>query len=116
MSNHFHMLVDTSSQLAKLPLGVTPNRQNYTGYSKFMQLIKGGSAFIINGILDRRGMSLWEPESYDHLVRNELELHNIIRYIVLNPVKAGLVKYWQDFPFSYIHPDFLGIAPPPPVK
>ncbi len=77
-----------------------------------MQLIKGGSAFLINRHLGRSG-TFWEEESYDHWVRNEREHYNIHRYILNNPVKVRLVANWEDYPFSY---SATGSLDPPPLK
>jgi REP element-mobilizing transposase RayT len=46
---------------------------------------------------------LWQSESYDHIVRDEDEFYRIINYIINNPVKAGLVENWQDWPHTYIN-------------
>ncbi|HMD97503.1 MAG TPA: hypothetical protein VKM93_09280 [Terriglobia bacterium] len=35
----------------------------------------------------------WEPEYFDHLIRNEEEFHRYIEYVVSNPVKAGLQNW-----------------------
>ena len=55
MSNHFHLLIDTSLQLQKLSEGTQPTTKNYTSLSKIMQLIKGASAYKINQHLGRKG-------------------------------------------------------------
>lgn len=33
-------------------------------------------------------------------------MERIIKYILNNPVKAGLVKEWTDWKFTYINPEF----------
>jgi len=40
-------------------------------------------------------------ESYDHIVRNEEELRKTARYILNNPVKAGLCECPEDWKWSY---------------
>ena len=35
---------------------------------------------------------LWQPDYYDHMIRDESDLVNCARYIVANPLRAGLVK------------------------
>lgn len=42
----------------------------------------------------------WQPESYDHWVRDEEERARILRYIHNNPVKAGLCERPEDWPWS----------------
>lgn len=100
MSNHFHLLIDTSIQIEQLPEGIEPHFNNQKPLSKIMNLIKGGSSFLINKHLRRTG-ALWQQESYDRLVRDETEQANIHQYILNNPVKAGIVQHWKDYPYSY---------------
>jgi hypothetical protein len=38
-------------------------------------------------------------------VRDEDELERIVLYIINNPVKAGLVDDWNDWPFTYVNPE-----------
>ena len=50
---------------------------------------KSFSAKLINRSLGRSG-PLWGREYYDHLVRDGDQLDRIVRYVINNPVKAGL--------------------------
>ena len=59
----------------------------------------------INRLLERKG-SLWQQESYDHLVRDEEELLHTVNYIKLNPVKAGLVESWEQWQGTWIREDY----------
>ena len=70
-----------------------------------MKSVKGISAREANKILNRKG-SFWQSESYDHIVRNEEELERIIKYVIYNPVKAGLVDKWEDWENNYIAEDW----------
>ena len=76
--------------------------ENYVQLSKVMQLIKGGSSHEINKILNRKG-TFWQEENFDTYIRNKKHQENVIKYILNNPIKAGLVSEWQDFPFSGVH-------------
>jgi REP element-mobilizing transposase RayT len=51
--------------------------------------VKSFSAQAINRVLGRTG-TLWQEESYDHIVRDERSLRQIQAYIRDNPVKARL--------------------------
>lgn len=42
----------------------------------------------------------WQKDYYDHIIRSERDLSNQVRYILLNPVRAGLVKTWTSYPFK----------------
>jgi putative transposase len=72
-----------------------------------LRLLKGRTARYCNLELKHTG-SFWQHESYDHVVRDDQELERTLRYILTNPVKAGLVKEWKSWPFTYISPE-LGI-------
>ncbi len=74
--------------------------------SKIMQSIKRISARDCNRILHRRG-KFWQEESFDRLVRDETELYNILKYVLTNPVKAGLVNTWDEWEHTYCRRDFL---------
>ena len=50
---------------------------------------KSFTAQQANRLLHRQG-EFWQPESYDHLIRNEQDLRNQVRYVIENPTKAGL--------------------------
>lgn len=62
--------------------------------------MKGYVARQVNSMLRRRG-TLWEPESYDRIVRDEEHLWRVVQYIGRNPAKAGLAR---DKWHRWIHP------------
>ena len=69
--------------------------------SRVMKGIKGVSSYLVNIDRDTTGRN-WLDESYDRIIRDEKELHNVIEYIRLNPFKAGLVEDpKQDYLFYY---------------
>ena len=74
--------------------------------SDIMKRLKGSSAIAINKHLKREG-NLWQAESFDRLVREEKELYNIIKYVLLNPVNANLVSDWKEWKHKYCHPSYL---------
>lgn len=44
------------------------------------------------------GVPVWQKGFHDRAVRHEEDLSNIARYIVANPVRAGLVKSIREYP------------------
>ena len=68
--------------------------------SRIMHSVKGYTATQANRPLGRTG-AFWQHESYDHVVRDAAELARVIAYTVENPVKAGLVASWQEWPWTY---------------
>jgi putative transposase len=83
MPNHVHLLIRPS---------IAPER--------LMKSLKGASAREANRVLGRTGEPFWQKESYDHWVRNPSEFQTIRMYIEANPVKAGLVRNPEDYPWS----------------
>lgn len=92
LSNHFHLLF-------KLLNG-------NSGISKIMKNIKGRSSIYINRELNRTG-KLWQDESYDRWIRDDIELYFVIKYILENPVSAGLVDCWKKWEFTYCKKEYL---------
>jgi REP element-mobilizing transposase RayT len=75
------------------------------GVSKIMKSIKRISALGCNQLLNREGR-FWQDESFDRLVRNDIELYNIIEYVINNPVKACLVDDWKKWPHTYLAKEY----------
>ena len=62
-----------------------------------MKRIKGASARALNDRLGRHG-ALWQPGFYDHALRKDEDRLGTARYIVANPLRAGLVQRLGDYP------------------
>jgi putative transposase len=41
----------------------------------------------------------WQKDFYDHVLRRHEDLQRHVRYILNNPVRAGLVDKWQEYRF-----------------
>jgi len=65
--------------------------------SELMRLFKGASSQLINKQLQRQG-TFWQRGFYDHAIRKEEDLRVAARYIVGNPLRAGLVETIGDYP------------------
>jgi len=76
--------------------------------SALMHSIKRVSSYKSNIHLNHSG-KFWQDESYDRLIRDEKELYFIIKYVLNNPVKAGLVEKWDEWKNTYCHPNYLVI-------
>ncbi len=46
------------------------------------------------------GGRLWQRSSWDRVLRSQDDTWTVIRYILENPVRAGLVKAPLDYPYS----------------
>jgi putative transposase len=74
--------------------------------SRVMEAIKVGSTLRINAVRKESGL-LWQPRFFDRALRTVKEYHEKVEYIHLNPVRAGLVKRAEDWPWSSVH-DYTG--------
>jgi len=61
--------------------------------------IKSYTASEANKTLNRRGQ-FWAIECFDRYIRDYRHFNAVIRYIENNPVKAGLCRSPNDWPFS----------------
>jgi REP element-mobilizing transposase RayT len=68
--------------------------------SKILQSWKGYTAHEANRLLNREGRVFWQPESFDHLVRDDEDRQHCCRYTTMNPVKAGLCARPEDWRWS----------------
>ncbi|MDP4242929.1 MAG: transposase [Bacteroidota bacterium] len=88
MPNHVHAVFDLRS-----------GRKLY----EVMQSHKTYTARRANSVLGSVGQ-FWQRETYDRVVRKG-RLGPAIWYTIFNPVKAGLVRNWEDWPGTYLAPD-----------
>jgi REP element-mobilizing transposase RayT len=69
--------------------------------SRVLQWLKCVTAKRAKHLLDLdQTKAFWQDESYDHWIRSEREMQKIIRYVEWNPVKAGLAKSVDEWPWS----------------
>jgi putative DNA methylase len=83
MPNHVHLLATPAVALSKLT-----------------RSLKGITAKRANEMLTLTGKSFWQAESFDHLIRNQQEFEKVLNYIEDNPVRAGLVRKANEYPWS----------------
>lgn len=81
MPDHLHWLVQLES----------------TTLNELMRRVKGRSSRRVNQRLSRTG-PLWQHGFHDRALRQEEDLRAVARYVIANPVRAGLVKRVADYP------------------
>ena len=89
MPDHIHLIFS--------PAGITLERA--------MQLVKGGFSFQLNKAL-RRKRDPWQPSFFDRRIRDSLEYQKYKDYIWQNPVKRGLARTPEEYPYSSANPAF----------
>ena len=89
---------DALDKTSTLALVVMPNHIHWLfqlnqkqSLSKLVQGIKSISARTA-------GKPIWQAGYYDHAIRQDEDIVNIARYIIANPIRAGLVKRVGDYP------------------
>jgi putative transposase len=91
MPNHIHLVFELLS--------------NTKLVGDIMGSIKKYSAKRSNKILNRKG-TFWQAESFDRLVRDDVELYFVIKYVLLNPVYAGLTENWDSWEGTFCRPEY----------
>jgi putative transposase len=107
ISNHVHTVFKPFLSQSELILldDELLNIGDNPGLSKIMHSLKGRSARECNLLLGRSG-SFWEHESFDHAVR-EGKFDKTMRYVLNNPVKAGLVSDWENWRWNYCRDELV---------
>jgi len=62
--------------------------------------IKGASARSVNRLLGSSG-PVWQEESFDHVIRSDESLGQKIEYIRQNPVRRGLARTPEEYPWLW---------------
>jgi REP element-mobilizing transposase RayT len=68
---------------------------------EILKLIKGVSARSVNKLLGGSG-PVWQDESFDHVLRSDESFAEKLDYIRQNPVRGGLVKRAEDYPWLWL--------------
>jgi REP element-mobilizing transposase RayT len=68
--------------------------------SKILQSWKRYTAREANKLLGRTGETFWQPEPFDHWIRDDEEHARCCRYVANNPVKARLCAAPADWKWS----------------
>jgi putative transposase len=63
----------------------------------FVHEFKQTTAF---GFRRETGASLWQNSFHDHVLRQDEAVDDAALYLLNNPVRKGLVRDWQRYPFS----------------
>ena len=74
--------------------------------SRAMEAIKDAGTKRLNRRRQEGGM-LWQPRFFDRALRTMREYNEKVEYIHLNPVRAGLAKRADEWPWSSVH-DYTG--------
>jgi REP-associated tyrosine transposase len=82
MPDHVHLLLEGTSPTSDLPRLMARWKQK-TGYAHRCAT----------------GIALWQAGFFDHVLREEEDRDALVRYILANPIRAGLVLDVREYPF-----------------
>ncbi|HZU32933.1 MAG TPA: transposase [Candidatus Angelobacter sp.] len=68
--------------------------------AEIMRGIKGASSHSVNKLMRRMG-ALWQPESFDRIIRSDDDFEYRMIYIVQNPIAAKLAKGPDDYRWAW---------------
>ncbi|MDX9919043.1 MAG: transposase [Paludibacter sp.] len=92
MPNHVHWVLELNS---------SDENGEVVWLDDILKSVKQFSSTQINKSENRLG-KLWQKESWDTTIRDNRHLYKAIEYTRNNPVKAGLVKDWRDWPGTLV--------------
>ena len=70
--------------------------------SKILQDYQRHVAYVVNQYRGVRGIKVWQDGFRDDVLRNDAAVRNAVRYVVDNPVRAGLVESPEDYEWAGI--------------
>lgn len=81
MPDHVHFLIESDSGRNVLQI---------------IKLYKQITGFAYK---QRTGQALWQKSWFDHVLRRDEKVEQMVRYIFENPVRKGLVEDFRNYPF-----------------
>ena len=84
MPDHVHLVVE----------GLTDNAD----LRQFVKVAKQRVAYSLRE--DHAVRDVWQEGYHDWVLRAEQKTEDMIRYVLNNPIRAGLVEKPEDYPFS----------------
>ena len=89
---------------------VLDNHYHVLGYLKIgeelptmMRKLHGAVAKLLNDLLPQRRVPFWgegRDTYFDGCIRDELQFRRAYRYVLLQGVKAGIVRRWEEYPHT----------------
>ncbi len=99
------MQMDRSGACRTLAYVVMPDHLHWlfaletdVSLSRLVQRFKTNSARLVNAQRGAGGETVWQPGFYDHALRRDEDVLQVARYIVANPLRAGLVASLRGYP------------------
>jgi len=91
MDNHYHLLIET----------------NQNNLSMLMRSINANYAIYFNKLKKRTG-HLWQGRFKSRYISSEIYLHELLRYIEHNPLRAKITESLHEYPYTSYR-QFVGL-------
>lgn len=92
MSNHFHWVLTVFET----------NEKNEVVYLQdILHSVKQFTAKKIN-IAENTSGQFWARESFETTIKNNEHFDKVVNYVINNPVSAGLVTDWKEWPGTWV--------------
>jgi putative transposase len=82
MPDHVHLLIEGEKAEADM--------------RRFTRLLKQKAGYWFKSIYHDK---LWQPGYYERVLRDDEATLMVVRYILENPVRKGLVQHFTDYPY-----------------
>ena len=97
MPDHFHALITPAPEIS---------------LERAVQFIKGGFSFRLHSKLP-----VWQASFTNHRIRDDADFVHHSQYIRMNPVRAGLVRTPEEYPYSSANGKYiLDAMQPAPIR
>ena len=83
MPDHLHILVEG-----------TNDRSNFR---KFISVFKQKTGYML---WKQMKIKLWQENYYEHILRKEEDTLTVVRYILNNPVRKGVIQKYDEYLYS----------------
>ena len=82
MPDHLHLLIE--------------GKEENSDFRGFISMFKQKTNFHFKKI---QGNPLWQKDYYEHVLRKNEDTIQVVKYILNNPVRKGMVAEYRDYPF-----------------
>lgn len=86
MPDHLHILVE--------------GKNVHSDLKKFVKDFKQRTGYWYKHEESSAGNQLWQPGYYEHVLRKEEYTNEVLRYVLNNPMRKGLVAHYLDYRYS----------------
>jgi putative transposase len=93
MTNHIHIIAEPADDAMTISL--------------MMKRVNGKQSALVNKLEGRTG-SLWEGRYKASPIQKDAYLLTCLRYVEMNPIRAGMVRALEDYPWSS-YPERAGL-------